>query len=125
MSQFCYGLLSKQRKESMAEIEHYLQFNVAWIDVPAIGRCGHGIEFHWRENGEDRLIGFLAGYDWLHAGKGTIRILILSPSSAQWPSSAPDYSTVLSDMKDLVHTFLRREKLHGVCKGHLHTRING
>jgi hypothetical protein len=109
----------------MAEIENYLQFNVAWIEAPAISHCGHGIEFHWRENGEDRLIGFLAGYEWLHEGKGTVRVLVLSPSSPAWPSSAADYGRVMSDMKDLVHILLRKEKLHGVCKGNLRTRING
>ena len=109
----------------MAEIEHYLQFTVAWIEVPTIGHCGHGIEFHWRENAETQLIGFLDGYEWLHEGKGTVRVLILSPSSTKWPTSAPDYGTVLSDMKELVHILLRKEKLHGVCKGNLHTRING
>ncbi len=109
----------------MAEIEHYLHFTVAWIDAPAIGRCGHGIEFHWKENGEDRLVGFLAGYEWLHEGKGTARVLVLNPSSPSWPSSVPDHDNLVADMKELVHTLLRKEKLHGVRKGNLYTRING
>ena len=57
----------------MAETEHYLQFTVAWIDTPSIGHCGHGIEFHWKGDEEDRLVGFLVSYEWLHgARKGNL-----------------------------------------------------
>ena len=58
------------------------EISVKWIQWEKTPNCGHGVEFHKTEGGdqiEENLVGFLDGFDWLHDLPDEVRIHCIKP----------------------------------------------
>jgi len=90
-------------------------FDITWVEVNELERGrGHGVEFLYSDS-RGSIIAFLEGYNWMHEGKGAVKVYILTPEAGIFKESSEDGNSIVEDAKSTVLYFLKKKALwkHG------------
>jgi len=76
-----------------------------WQTIPSISSFGHGVHFHdMRKARQTSLVAWVQGYQWLHGNPEEVVIWVI-------PSDSVSTESFLSDMKEIVGSFIRHKKV--------------
>ncbi len=79
--------------------QNNFNLELEWIPVASIGSCGHGIEFHYKTNGDSIRIGFIDGFGWMHKTDNKVKVYLLASNSEEWDKLLPKAENILKDLK--------------------------